>query len=213
VTNWLTAFGSVSWFDAHYKEYDRPAAWGSYSVKNNGLSQVTAGGRVRLIAEPFVVSTQLKGFIWPGYDNSKAPAPGKGDDALEWRGLIGKTFALPLWKGKDYSLPCYVNVESGYRWRSKDVANDIPFFVEGGISPVKWLVIKGEIDGYKSHKHTGKQVEDYAIWRVGIVYKVCGNSTLRQGTVFNIEVQYGQTFWGKNTNAAQEVVIKVQTQF
>jgi len=211
VTNWLTALGSVTWFDSYYKEYHRPSEWGSYSVKNNGLKQVAAGGRLRLIKDPLVISTQLKGSFWPGYDTSKAPAPGHGDDSLELRALLGKTFEIPLWK--DYNLPCIIGLESGYRWRSKDVANDIPFFIEGGFSPVKWLLLKGEIDGYKSHKHTGKQIEDYAIWRAGVVYLVFGNSIQRQGILFNIEAQYGQTFWGKNTNAGQEVIIKFQTQF
>jgi hypothetical protein len=212
VTDFLTALTSFSCFYSEYKEYDRPVTWGSYSVKNNGIKYVTAGGRMRFVEAPIVVSGQLKGFIYPGYDTTKAPAPGKGDDSLEARGLLGKTFAIPLLY-KEWRLPAYIGIESGYRWRNKNVCNDIPFFIEGGCWPFKWLLVKAEIDGYKAHRGTGSDYEDYANWRVGGAYQVFGDSTLREGTLFNIEVQYGQTFWGRNTTALQEIIFKIQTQF
>ncbi|MBI5144551.1 MAG: hypothetical protein HZA30_05750 [Candidatus Omnitrophica bacterium] len=178
------------------------------------------GGKWRLLKEPFVLSTQTKVFIYPGYGNyhgddpafTNQPSIGKGDDAVEQRILIGKTFEIPLWE--IYELPCYVGAETGYRWRTRHVTNDIPYFVEGGFWPVNWLLVKSEIDGYKHHGGTGSIKESYGIWRIGGVWQAFGGSTLREGDkLFNIEFQYGMTLWGKNTTAYNEWTLKVQTQF
>jgi len=212
VTDWLNALCSFNFFESHYEEHDRPATWGSFAVKNNGMKVFTIGGKARFVQKPIVGTIQIKGYVWPGYDSSKPSSAGKGDDALEIRGILSKSFNLPLGY-KNLSFPSYLSVESGYRWRNKDVANDIPFFIECGTSPVKWLQLKSELDIVKSHAHTGKQYEDYAVWRSGVIFMVFGDSVKRNGIIFNIECDYGSVVWGKNTTANQEIIIKVQTQF
>jgi len=113
-----------------------------------------------------------------------------------------------------YKLPCYWGAETGYRWRTKHVSNDVPYFFEGGFWPAPWLLVKSELDGYIT---TGNEKikESYGIWRIGGVWQIFGgDSVLRQGNkLFNIEFQYGMTLWGKNTTLYQEWVCKVQTQF
>ncbi len=220
VTDWLTALGSVEWKEGHYKEYDRPVSWGPFTHKNHGITNVKVGGRLRMLQEPVVISTQTRVFIYPGYGIDHGddpgfqnqPSIGYGDDAVEQRILIGKKFDMPIWR--NYTLPCYVGAETGYRWRTKHVCNDIPYFVEGGFWPVPWFLLKSELDGYKVHGGTGSIKSGYGIWRIGGVWQVFGDSILREGDkMFNIEFQYGMTVFGKNTNDAQELVLKVQTQF
>lgn len=220
INDWSNLLFSMEYKEAHYKEYDRPASWGAYSHKHHGITNVKVGGKVNLMKEPFVLSAQGKVFIYPGYgidhgddpSYSNQPSIGYGDDAFELRALIGKTFDIPF--TEEFKLPCYVGAETGYRWRTNHVCNDIPYFLEGGFWPIKTILIKSEIDGYHVHAGTGSIKTDYGVWRIGGVYQVFGDSVLREGDkMFNIEFQYGMTLWGKNTAAYEEWILKVQTQF
>ena len=221
LTDWFTAMTSFTYKESFYKEYGRPASWGSYAQKNNGVTDVKVGARIRWFKVPVVFSTQTRVAIYGGYgvDHGDDPAfnsqpgLGYGDDWVEERVLMGKVFSLPLPKG--YKLPCYWGAETGYRWRNSSVCGDVPYFVEGGFWPCNWLLIKSELDGYTENGGTGSIKESYGIWRIGYVWQVFGgDSVLRQGNkLFNIEMQYGMTVYGKNTTKYQEWVVKVQTQF
>lgn len=221
VTDWFNILGSLEYKESKYKEYDRPTSWGPFRRKNHGISSVTIGGKIRFIEDPVVLSGQVDVSIYPGYGNYNGddpafrnqPSIGDGEDSVELRGLIGKEFNIPLGH-EDRSVKCYVGAETGYRIKNRDVNNDIPFFLEGGFWPLDWLLLKAEVDGYVSHDSTGNVEKDYAIWRAGAVWQIlAGNSVTKQGKTFNIEFQYGQTFWGRNTDAFQELILKVQTQF
>jgi len=214
ITDWLTALGSIEYKEDKYKQYGRPDAWGPYRRKNHGVTFVKLGGRVRFIEEPFVLSGQIKGYVYTGYDKDREPSIGDGEDALELRALIGKEFYIPIALKKPINLRCYFGAESGYRFKNKNANNDIPFFLEGGFWLFDWLLLKAEIDGYKSHEATGSKEKDYAIWRIGPSFQILGGDSIaREGKQFNLEVQYGQTFWGKNTSLNQEITFKIQTQF
>lgn len=225
LTDYLNFLYSMEYKEGHYKEYDRPESWGPYTKKNNGLTNIKIGGKWRFLEKPIVQSLQFRSFIYPGYGNYRSeaaangadgyphqPSIGRGDDAYEVRWLMGHSFKFPL--RRNFQLPMYWGAETGYRWRTRHVCNDIPYFFECGFWPASWLLVKTEIDGYKCHGGTGSIKENYGIWRIGGVWQVFGDSTLREGNkLFNIEFQYGMTLWGKNTNRAQELVLKVQTQF
>ncbi|MFH1553154.1 MAG: hypothetical protein ABID83_05935 [Candidatus Omnitrophota bacterium] len=222
ITDWFTVLAKMEYKEAKYKEYERPPGWGPYSVKNHGLTDVQVGGKVRFLKDPFVLSGQIKGLIYTGYDDA-AGQPGLSDrnNALELRGMVGKVFNVPL--------PFYVGAETGYRFNSKQLCNDVPFFVEGGFWPVRWLLIKNEIDGYWCHDGTGNIEKEYAIWRVGpviqlltiyhmmkgvdVTSKEFTSDVTRAGKSLNLEVYYGNTFWGRNTNDDQEVILKISGQF
>ncbi len=220
ITDWLNFQFGLEYKEGHYKEYGRAPSDGPFARKNHGITNVKLGGKWRFLENPVVLSAQGKVFIYPGYGNyhgddprfTNQPSIGKGDDAFELRGLIGKQFNLPI--TKKFSLPCYVGAETGYRWRTRHVASDIPYFVEGGFWPAPWFLVKSEVDGYKSNPGTGSIKESYGIWRIGGVWQVFGDSVLRQGNkLFNIEFDYGMTLWGKNTTAYQEWTLKADTQF
>ena len=98
---------------------------------------------------------------------------------------------------------------------------------------MKFLLIKTEIDCMIGIDGTtpGDNVlkKSWAIWRIGpaielitlydmlrgvdVTAKEYTNIVTRTGKSFNVEVQYGNTFWGRNTADSQEVVFKVSTQF
>jgi len=226
VTDWLTLLGGVEYKEGKYKEYARPPGWGPYSVKNHAVTEAQAGARIRLIKEPVVASVQVKGFIYTGYvdddpNDFRQENPGLSTrcDSLEIRGLVGKKF--------DTAIPFYVGAESGYRFRNRDVCNDIPFFAEIGFWPLTWLLIKTEVDGYWCHDETGNIESEYAIWRIGPTFQLLdlyaaitgkemkglGNDVTRAGRSLDLGVQYGNTFWGRNSAANQEVVLKLSMQF
>lgn len=225
ITDYLNFLYSMEFKEGHYKEYDRPEGWGPYTKKNHALTNIKIGGKWRFLEKPVVQSLQGKVFIYPGYGNYVSEAPpdgddgypyqpsiGRGDDAFELRWLMGQSFKFPI--RDNFRLPVYWGAETGYRWRNKAVCNDIPYFFECGFWPVSWFLVKTELDGYRFHGGTGSIKESYGIWRIGGVWQVFGDSTLKEGNkMFNLEFQYGMVVWGRNTNAAQEWVLKVQTQF
>ena len=221
VTDRITFLASLEHKESHYKEYGRPPNQGAFARKNQGVSSVKLGAKLKLIDEPFVVSGQVKFFIYPGYHNyneddpafRNQPSIGDGENAVEARILIGKKFEIPLFIN-DWSLPCYFGAESGYRLKDRDVSNDIPFFFEFGVWATNWLLIKTELDGYLNHDGTGNVDKSYAIWRIGPVFQLLGgDSVTREGRLLNIELQYGHTFWGRNTSEFHEIVLKVSAQY
>ena len=221
ITDWLNLLWSLEYKESKYKEYGRPADWGPFRRKNHGINHVKVGAKLRFMEEPFVLSGQIKGFIYPGYGNyhgddpayRNQPSIGDGDDAIELRGLIGKKFDLPYSLYNNKPIQAYIGAEAGYRWRSAAVANDIPLFIETGIWPFKWLLVKTELDTLIAHSGTGDD-KDYMIWRIGPCLQLLGDSTLREGNkILNVEFQYGMTVFGKNMDAFQELVLKVQVQF
>ncbi len=219
ITDRINLLCALEYKEAAYKEYDRPADWGPFRRKNRGVSSLKLGGKVKFVEKPVVLSGQLKAFIYPGYGNyhgddpayRNQPAIGDGDDALEFRMLIGKRFKLPI--DKDKLLKCYLGAESGYRFRNRDVCNDIPFLVEGGFWLYNWLLIKGEVDGYIALDGTGSIEKDYAVARIGPVFQfLAGDSITKQDRQFNLGIQYGHTFWGRNVSKDHEITFRIQFQ-
>ncbi len=221
VNDWFSILGSLEYKESKWKEYTRPASWGAYRRKSHGITEFNFGGKLRFLKDPVVLSGQLKAFIYSGKGCNEDPQLSDGNSALELRGLVGKSFDGPI--------PFYLGAETGYRFKNRNVCNDIPFFIETGFWPLKWFLIKTEIDGYWSHDGTGNLEKEYAIWRIGptiqlyTLYQLLagheigrediGGLITKKGRSFNIELQYGNTFWGRNYTAYQEAVVKVSTQF
>lgn len=221
VTDWLTALGSIEYKESHYKEYGRPVDWGTFVRKNHGITNYKFGGRLRFLDEPVVMSIQGKYYLSGEYPidhgdssfNAGQPSIGYGNDSFELRYLAGTTRNFQI--TEKYVLPAYVSAETGYIWNNRHVANGYQYFIEGGVWPIQTILLKTELDGYKSHDGTGSLKEEaYGIWRIGGAWQIFGDSVLRQDNkLFNIEFQYGMTVYGKNTTAFQEWVVKVDTQF
>ncbi|MDP8299165.1 MAG: hypothetical protein P9L88_04605 [Candidatus Tantalella remota] len=230
ITDWLNVFWLMEYKEGWWKEYARPTlpGWGPGSSKNHGITNIDIGTKIRFMEAPVVLSGQVKYSIWnPDYEDhaleDRAEQPGLSDrsNGLELRLLMGKYFGT--------KIPFYWGGETGYRWNNHALCNQIPFFTEIGFWPTKWLLIKSEIDGYWTHDNTGDVRKSYAIWRIGpviqlmtiyhlwrgvnVTAKEFTSDVTRASKSLNLEVQYGNTFWGENTAAAQECVLKVSTQF
>ncbi len=232
ITDWLNIAGLMEYKAGWYKEYSRPTAWGPYSVKNHGITNVDLAAKIRLLEKPLVISLQPRFSIWTDeYEKlaleDRAEQPGLSDrsNGFELRVLFGKFFDKKMTK----CFPAYAGLETGYRWNNQGFADQIPLFGEIGFWPVKWMLIKTEIDSYFAANHTGPRTKSYAIWRIGPVLQLYTIYQLWQGTdlsakeftsdvtraykSFNIEAQYGNTFWGENTSRSQEFILKMSAQF
>ncbi len=222
VTDWLTALGGFEFKNQNYKEYGRPDDWGPYSVRYAALTNVHFGARVRILKDPLVMSGQIKAQIYSGDGKQAQPELSDGDDMIELRALFGKTF--------DTEIPFYLAGEVGYGLRNRAACNSIPLFVEGGFWPTEWLLLKTELDVSWAAEGTGNIEKDWAIWRIGPVIQFYDlyelfrqedaaveqdfmTSVTRQNRAINLEFQYGNIFWGKNTSADHEFVIKASAQF
>ena len=236
-TDWLDFMYKMEYKESHYKEYARPAwdspqqtGWGTYSVKNHGLVTFEPAVRIRLLKEPLVISTQFWWLIWndlyegfPLQDVSEQPGLSDRTNSFDMRILLGKKW--------DTKIPFYMGFETGYRWNTRNICNQIPVFYEAGFWPLKWLLIKTELDCLLSHEGMNDNAleKSYSIWRIGpsiqlltiyqllkgedVTSKQFTSDVTRATKSFNLECQYGNTFAGKNTAASQEVVIKVSAQF
>ena len=232
--DWLTLLSEVEYKEGHYKEYDRPPTWGSYDTSNHSFTSLRLGAKARILKDPIVLSVQMRGEFYLGGKGYTDPIPASlthpsedrpglsdGNDALEFRILAGKKW--------DTAIPFYLGAETGYRFKNRHACGDFPFFAEGGFWPTKWLLLKSEIDGYICNDGTGSIEKEYAIWRVGPVFQLLDiwrifrgetvtskdvtDSVTLEGKSLNLEIQYGNTFWGRNTSADQEWVVKVSGQF
>ena len=232
--DWLTLLSGFEYKEGHYKEYDRNPTWGPYDTSNHAFTSFRLGAKARLLKDPVVLSIQAVGEWYTGGKSYTDPIPGSstygpedrpglsdGNDSLELRVLVGKKW--------DTAIPFYLGAETGYRFKNRNVCSDIPFLVEGGFWPTKWLLLKSEVDGYWCNDGTGSIEKEYAVWRIGPVFQILDiiksikgetistkdmtDTVTLQGRSLNLEVQYGNTFWGRNTSADQEIVVKVSGQF
>ncbi len=231
-TDWLDFLFKMEYKEAKYKEYARDPAWGPYSVKNHGLVTIEPGVKVRFLEEPLVLSGQFSYSIWNPHYEAKpledvAEQPGLSDRSNFWDLRV---LASKKW---DTVFPFYMSIETGYRRYTRNVEDQAPLFYEFGFWPVRFLLLKTELDCMFGLPGTtkGDRVHDksWAIWRIGpsielfTLYNMLrgidadpsevSDVVTRTGKSLNVEAQYGNTFWGRNTAASQEVVLKVSTQF
>ena len=214
----VTLLGGAEYKHNTYKEYSRPSNWGPYSFSGNAWTTTEFGARVRIYEKPVVVSTQVKAFFYSGNGDDKIPALTDGNSSLEFRIMASRKF--------ETEVPFYLSSELGYKFNNRNVCNHIPFFLEGGFWPVNWLLIKSEIDGIWSHDGTGNLEKEYAIWRIGPTIQLLdvynaltgnetstGESVTLEGKSINLGLQYGNTFWGRNTSADHEFIGKISFQY
>jgi tetratricopeptide (TPR) repeat protein len=157
------------------------------------------------LAMPFTFYVQPGLRAPTGYDQTNVPALGGGDIATELRFLGVRSFS---------GLPAYAKIETGYRYRSDDLTDEIPYFFELGWHPTDWFLFKTTIDGIEGLQGTGGDEEDWTKWTVHTIFSPKGGfGTFRKEDIFNIELGYGNTFDGKNTGNGTEVILNITYQF
>ncbi|MBD3426402.1 MAG: hypothetical protein GF409_04120 [Candidatus Omnitrophica bacterium] len=209
---------------SHWKNDFSTAQFNSQKAKHEGFKQIQPGIKYKFMDKPVVAAGQLKFYIHPGNpDVVQQPDLFEYGNGVELRGLVGKSFTV-------FKKPAYVSGEFGYFWQidtgvNADFANYFPMFLEGGISPFDWLMLKGELDVRLSHQGTGVR-KDTITWRAGPIINLLGKgfSSVKKGaqSSLNLELQLGQTAWGRGdgtserfrrVSAAWEYIAKVQILF
>jgi len=181
-------------FSTPYKEAHWKDDFASYTRK--GIVEYWAGAKYKLFDNPFIFSIQTRGKFPADYNENDVPSLGSTTTDAEIRLLSGKSL-YPLING-------YVKAETGFKARNSIQANEIPYFGEFGYNLFSNLILKTTLDGIKGVRHTGR-IEDYSVWTASLIFKLPHSSS--------VELGYGSTFAGKNTSAADEVILSLATQF
>ncbi|MCG8606275.1 hypothetical protein MJD09_14980 [bacterium] len=150
VLDWFTAVFSTS-----YKRY----ASSGFNLSDqsrfhntvSGPSDLFVGGRIRLVAMPFALALQPM-IKLPTGDMDRSIPLGTGETDLELRVQLGTKLPLPLNN--------YFTADVGYSGRGGTGFHDeVPYFVEFGVSPAKRLLLKAAVDGRKSTQTLSSQAE------------------------------------------------------
>ena len=116
-----------------------------------------------------------------------------------------------------YARVAFVNLEGAFTARNEEPANEVPFVVEAGITPLKRLMLVGSLESVVSVRSTHEQLEDFTKWGLRGIVNVVGDgfaSVFRRGTpTVNLEVGYNDVVAGRNTADAFEVFGKVGVSF
>jgi hypothetical protein len=163
---------------------------------NRGLTDWWTGIKYRLAIEPVVTSVQARVKIPGNYNKDQPPALGRKQVDYEVKLLLAKSLA-PLING-------YSKLETGFRYRTHLPTDEIPYFLEFGYNLTRFLILKTTLDGVQGIKGTGDIEEDYTKWTLGTIWRIKN---------YGIELGYGDTFMGKNTSAAQEVILSLSSLF
>lgn len=192
------------------------------ALENDDLEFVGVGAKLRL-SEDYkrypAASLQVKFETPGGYDKDDPPSLGHEKSDLETRLMVGKV----LDNRKVFSTPLrlyHVGGEIGYR----TLNNKIPYFLEVGVQPTEWMMVKGMIDGIittsdidrpaTNSELINKEYEEYT--------KVIGEILISRDGLFNVlkDVKglslgfgYGYTFYGKHTSKGSEVTLKLYCRF
>ena len=178
-------FKEASWKD----DFKKPT--------RRNLVDVWCGAKYNLFTEPYVFTLQGRLKFPTHYNPNHVPSLGAEQIDGEIKFLFGKSLHA-LFNG-------YTKLEFGFRARDEEPTNEIPYFFELGYNALDWLTLKTTIDGIEGIQGTGKTEEDYTKYNVSAILKVLNSC--------NLEIGYGETFYGKNSSAAQEIVLSVSTQF
>jgi tetratricopeptide (TPR) repeat protein len=182
----LTLLTYIPYIEAHWKDDNGES-------QSQGFTDIWLGGKYCFLRDPLILSLQLRSKFPARYDEDRPPSLGSGKMDIESRLLAGKSFS-PY-------LPAYTKAELGFKGRRGNPTNEIPYFLEFGYNLTdKWL-LKTTLDGIEGISGTGKVDEDYTKWTISSIYKIMDE--------INLELGYGNTFAGKNSSAADEVIFNL----
>ncbi len=176
---------------------------------SSGVADLQFGLRYRLAAQPWVVSIESTLKLATGYETSlgdeleSAPPLGDGQTDYDLRILAGKSL---------FNHSGYLNLEAGYRARSKAPVDEIPFSVELGVNLTKEYLLIGKIHGVRSISEDQAQrnfrivdgrivnfvgtgaVEDFMKAQLQFIYRLSPN--------VNLAFEFDQVLTGRNTSHA-----------
>ena len=143
--------------------------------ETTGIGDVDLGVKYQLTDGPVVLSPFATLKIPTGYNEHFDPPMGTGHADLELRLLAARSL---------YPLPVYVGAESGFRFRGGEYSNQLPYFLEVGVTPHPRVFAKGYVSGINTRtsdeESTGEvgslQVSEGDFTKLGFngAYKLAG---------------------------------------
>lgn len=142
----------------------------------------------------------------------------------EWRGLLGEDYELSFLASRNVFKSGWVNMVLGYRYRTTNLADEIPFGTNAGIPlPVKGLFVKGTYVWVKSvgNYSTERDPED----RFGCSERNCfpdASYMVLGGSIFYsfgaeekwwVEGGWNTWIWGRSSRKYQEPFLTVGRKF
>jgi|GEM_PF-2122443 len=179
----------------------------------SGLSDIYAGFRYKLAESSWITSIQAGIKLATGYETDEqkldtAPPLGDGQADVEFRLLLGRSIA---------NGGGYLNLDAGFRARSGEPVDEVPFAVEAGIRLTKSYMLIGKIHGVRGIKEDDDQqnftivngrienfvgtgaLEDFVKAQAQLIYNL--TSTI------DISFEFDQVVTGRNTSQASTVGI------
>ena len=148
--------------------------------RTRGTGDVDLGGKYQLVDDPLVLAPMVSFKLPTGYDRKHDPSLGTGETDLEFRMLAGRSL---------YPWPLYVGAESGYRVRGGPYSNQVPYFLEVGVTPHPGVFAKVYLEGRNTL--TPDQEESAGV--VGASVQVSEGDFTKAG--FNAAFNAGGPLW------------------
>jgi len=168
----------------------------------SGLGDLYVGGRLRLLTLPFVLALQPMVKLPAGSKDKTIPL-GSGQADAELRLQMG--VAIPI------KIQNYFTADIGYTSRGGAEFNDeIPYFAEFGIFPVRDLIVKAQIDGRKSTAsitspmRAGQSNQNVLIVNQDFT-RLWGGIIYSTSPTTQVSLEFSSTISGKNTVAGRAV--------
>lgn len=175
--------------EAHWKDSFK-------SCTKKGFVEVWPGIKHLLFTDPFICSLQARMKIPLDYSEEAVPALGTHQIDTELKILTAQPWP---------KLPGYTKFEAGFRGRAEEPSNEIPYLFELGYNLTPKLILKTTLDGCESLAQTGGTNEDWLKYTAGPIFKI--------SDLFNLELGFGHTFYGRNTSAAKEIFCSISSQW
>ena len=156
---------------------------------SSGLADIYAGFRYRLSQNVWVVSVQSGIKIPPGYETDEeqlnsAPPLGDGQTDIDFHLLLGRSI---------FNYQGYINFDVGYRARSGEPVDEIPFTLELGVNLTKEYLLIGRIYGVRSISEKQGQ-DDFRITN-GEIENFVGTGALEDFLKAQIQLVYRINSW------------------
>lgn len=186
--------------------------------KNKDLEDLSFGLKYRIIKECYymaypTISLSIKGKIPLGYDELESPSISDGETEPEIRLLIGRLFKN--------SFIHSIGGEIGYQKRKNELPDKIPYFMEFNFRATEYFIFRTIVDGIIVTEDSEKEPDNnelikkkYEEYTKGIfLINVGAFGTYKKMKGFSIELGYGFTFYGKNTNVSNELIFNLVYSF
>lgn len=198
-----------------FKRVNFSCAIADCDYTSSGVGDLFFGFRYRLAHTTWNVAVQSGFKLSSGYetDESKlnsAPPLGDGQTDFDFKVLLGRSV---------FNYQGYVNFDVGFRARSGEPVDEVPYAAEAGINLTKDYLLIGRIHGVRSISENANQndfrivdgvvqnfvgtgaVEDFAKAQLQLIYKAHQN--------LDLSFEFDQVLTGRNTSYATTLGIGV----